>query len=646
MYIDRNKVVWTGITGRNGKDTPIALRDDEAVEVLNVDFSDGALGAKRRGSTSVTLTDGPTSGAGSLLRYVPADDETQATLWAAGGTALYRRPPNPTNAWVTPTLSDAPSSASGVDGAALNGKFFLAYNSAVNRLHVWNGPSGGTVRRVGLAPADAPTVANTGAGAYAATLRYYRVAWADISGSVTLRRGELSSEASFTPSGAGTAARLTRPARPNEEESHWLVYASSDGVYSNYHLIATVPVLTTTYDDSTAPASYTGDAPQIAGINIPPPSAKYIISDGNRLLMAGAHETSTASGQTEVKNNRVWYTRVLGSSGIGDDETIPNTAATGLTPAQKNWIDVGENDGGIITGLALVSGIIYVFKPQQIWRLVPTGDDLQPYRAINMTREVGCLRHQSIVLGEDAQGAPALYFYSYRGPYRLSVDGVLTYIGRPIEDVWYASTSKTSVFGVYHAELRQVWHYLAAATVGAARIAVLDVHTGGWSLFTVPNAWDCAVMFSNTVTGSDGSKVASSDQRPYFGGTDKIFRYDADGATDDNGTTFQAYIQSKPYFPAGIGRRVLTHDAVLLAETSSGVTITLTVTRDFGAETKTATALLTASGSETRTLKRLEESGFGGLGAVQFTVGDSAAIANAWVLDALAVPVTPQESLS
>ena len=67
------------------------------------------------------------------------------------------------------------------------------------------------------------------------------------------------------------------------------------------------------------------------------------MSDTNRILLAGAWETTGTADQTEPKQNRVWYTPVLGSTDEGDDERIPNTVD------QQNWVDVGNE--GPITGL-------------------------------------------------------------------------------------------------------------------------------------------------------------------------------------------------------------------------------------------------------------------------------------------------------
>ena len=112
---------------------------------------------------------------------------------------------------------------------------------------------------------------------------------------------------------------------------------------------------------------------------------------------------------------------------------------------------------------------------------------------------------------------------------------------------------------------------------------------------------------------------------------------------DDAGTSFQAYIKSKPLRLAPIGQNVAVGQSIVVAKALSGVTITQTLDRDYGLETRTSTALLTASGSETRVIKKFEASDLAQAGAVQVQLGDGAAQNGAWSLDILSIPVMDQE---
>ena len=182
--------------------------------------------------------------------------------------------------------------------------------------------------------------------------------------------------------------------------------ASTDN--ANFYAIAqaatAVAIATTTYTDTIDPATYsTYTLSEQTGQFVVPTSWKYVITDGNRLLGAGAWETGG-------KNSRVWFTPVLGSTDHADDERIPNTTT------QKNWVDLNENDGGFITGLGgPIDGAVWAFKYRQIWKLVPTSDVSTPYLAKKRTTGIGCIEHRTIALAEDETGQPALYFMSHKG---------------------------------------------------------------------------------------------------------------------------------------------------------------------------------------------------------------------------------------
>lgn len=636
----RRALVFTGIRGRDGSNvSDLEIPQDRARDVVNCDFFRTPFARKRGGALAVATTGGTAFGGiiASLLRFVPGADETAAQLFGVDTAFLVKRLSAGTS-FADVTLKDAIATlAHHVIGATLNAKEFFAYDSAVDRLHVWDGS---TIRRVGLATPAIPTVADGGGGgAYAATLRTYKQAYTVQVAGVTVRRSELSGSVSFTPDGAHALATITKSAAINEGETHWELYgAASDGVYK---LLSTVVVGTTTANDSTAPASYSGVAPPTAGINTVPTSMKYLLSDGNRLLGAGAHESGGY-------NNRVWYTPVLGSSDVGDDERIPNT--TDL----KNWIDLDENDGGFITGLAgPLDGYPFVFKYSQFWRLVPTGDVLAPYvpRAIQKGSGIGAIWHKGIVMAEDDAGRPALYFWSpIGGCYRQGANG-LQYCGRDNEDITVnLGASNVVVCAVYYRAKRQVWFAVATGSSNDPdTLLIFDVRKGhadtngdvrgGWSKFTGSlAALRCLEMFSNTL-----GATMSRDLKPYLGQAGGTLLWKADQGTDDSGTTFQAYVDLPTKHPGGLDHFVSVENPYVLASADSQ-TLRTTVTGNYGAvAARTDDEDFTPAGSETRILKRFEGLEASDVMAMQIRVGDAAAISNGWNIDAVHVPYEVRE---
>mgnify|MGYP001613387091 CR=1 FL=1 len=654
--------------GRNQTDPPMALPFNQAVEAINVDWQDATLARKRGGAVVVALTGGTAMDdvQATLIRHVPGNSETAAELWAFDADLDLNKRLTGGTAWANVTFADAiATDAYAVVGASLNGKLFLAFDSAVDRLHVYD-PNLATpqVRRVNFATPGAPTAANTGAGAYAAVLRYYRVRWlqtATIGGAtVIVRRSEPGASVSFTPSGAGTHARVTQPTAAGEQETHWEVEVSIDN--SAWYLLAgrgtgvagsnlEIAIATTTYDDNTTAtaASYaTGAIADVAGYYARFPSVRYLLSDGNRLLGTGSWESSGAD--SAGKNSRIWFTPVLGSADRADDERVMNTTT------QKNWVDLNENDGGANTALGgPVNGVPYAFKYRQVWKLRPTGDVTTPYLPRKIRDDIGCVAHKSIALGEDAIGRPALYFLSHRGPYRITHDGDVQYLGRDNEDIWRAlNLGATTVVAhsVFHPDKHQWWLWISTGSNNIPDTKMmLDVQRawpdengqirGGWAEHTSSSAAAaCSCLFSNTLGAS-----MSRDLKPHIGRATGTLIWKCDTADlDDGGTDFQAFVKTRPILTTdALGRKFGLGEPYLLAAALSNVTLTMTIDRDFGAETTTGTQVLTAAGSETRVFKKFEGLEMSEADVLQIQIGDGAAQEGQWTLDSLIFQKLPQE---
>lgn len=632
------QIVWTGMKGRDGsKPSTIGIPKDRFKEAINVDLYRAEFARKRGGSDDVFATttgEAFTGVLSSLFRYVPGADPTAAQLWGVddAATPVVMRLTGGT-AWASVTLVDAIASKPWeVSFAVLNSKLFMAYDSTVDRLHVYTSTAG-KVRRTGLQTPAAPTVANTGSGSYAAIARYYKVAYAVLSGSTVLYRSELSASVTFTPSGSGTAARVTKPASISEDETHWILYGSFDDEV--YHFLSTIAVGTTTYDDSADPLTYSGDAPPLAGTHTNWTSVKYLLSTGRQLLGAGSWESGGY-------NNRVWYSAFLGQTTAGDDESVIQTDEI------KNYVDVDENDGGVVVGLGgPLDGRPLVFKTNQVWRLVPTGLDSTVYvpRPIFKGSGLGCIRHQTIVTAIDEGGRPAVYWLSNEGPYRIGSDGPQAMVD-DVQDVWntvnLAATNVTA-FSVYHPDKKQVWWWIATGSSNDPdTLLIYDVTKGrpddvgrvrgGWTKYTGNiAAARCACLFSNTLAAA-----MSRDLKPYIGRSTGTAMLKADTtATDDAGTDFQAYVDLPDTHFAGLFHKCKVAHPLILGNAGSQ-SLQITLTMNYGEVAgRTGSQSMAARGSETRVLRAVESIEFGDDAyAIQPRIGDSAASDQAWTIDA------------
>jgi hypothetical protein len=635
-------LVWTRCRGINQFDSPLDVPEDAAADGRNMHRYEGALGSKRAGSTAQTLTGDTHSGYNALIKFLPGQDETAAELFivSSDGTVKILRVAAGT-AKSNLTLKDnVATRAWDVSSAVLNGKLYLAYDSTVNRMHVFDPALSTTVvRRSGHATPAAATVADTGAGAYAATLRYYRIQWRTKSGSTLQRSSLLGTAVSFTPSGTGTHARITQPTVPSEGESHWAIYGSADDI--SYYELAEVVIGTTTYDDNETPSDYdvNDPAPQ-EGFYTPFPSVKFIGTDGNRLYGLGVWETSAGDSVTP-KAGRFFFTPVLDTSDADDDERISNTTTI------EGWIDLSRNAGAVDRGVSPkpVNGVIYAFFSKGIYMLIPTESAVAPYRRVLLTGELGALTHASIVVGEDKAGKECLYFLDpEKGPYRIGRNG-LEWVGKDVSGTWATlnpSATGQVAWGVY---LKKFQWVLFGIATGASNdpdtILVFDVSEGestiedgvryGWDIWTGDlAAARCAVIFAESMGASMGRT-----QTLYCGRNSdtKLLRYNT-STTSDDGTTFRGYQTSKAFVAEQVLREKSVLRSAVLATAESGVTLTQGLIRNFGDETtRTDTALLTAAGSETRVLKRFESPDLVGAYCFQVEIGDGSAAASGFTLE-------------
>jgi hypothetical protein len=637
----RKTLTITNLRGRDGSTTAdIAIPHTRAKEMRNVDLFRTPFARKRNGCDDIfdeTTSEAFTGVISALGRHVPGADETAAQLWAidAAATPVVQYLAGGT-AWATPTLKDniatRPQDAVFVP---FKGKLWIFYDSTQDRTHLYDGS---TVRRVGLATPAAATVADTGSGSYAATLRYYKIIYVNTTDG---RWSEASASVSFTPSGSGTHARITKPAAINEGESHWKIYASLDNTL--YFLIATVAVGTTTYDDNTSytsVANISGNDPiPVVGANTVPTSAKFGVVHDNKMLMGGSWESQNSS--------RIWFTPALGSSDYADDERIPSTVDF------DNWVDVSEKDGDYLTGLGpAIQGMPIAYKNRHIYKLAPTHDPTAPYTVHQITDRVGSIRHHLIAMGTDENGNPAQYFWSHQGPYRLGVGG-LQYLGKDVEDIHDTlNIDATTVvgFAIWHEDKHQVWFYLATGTSNTPDVVcVFHVKRGspeknpatgevdirnGWTTFDggIAEARS-GVMFAESFAASMPRTLL-----PYIGSTSgngKLFRCDTGQV--DNGTEFEAYVTLPEKHLAGFSDMLAVTKVIVLG-TAGSHTLTLTMTRNYGCEPRSSVARLSAeTGDQTRRQTTFQDASHADAKSIGMRLGDICPTAYPWQIDMIEI---------
>lgn len=655
--------------GRNGADPAFLLPDSQCVEAFNVDWTHASVAHKRLGATNFPIQapvglppfTGHISFLGRHVPNVPVDayhptvDERNAELWAADDAAtpvigVRQAVPGGAFGFIAPTISD-PVTGKGwqIQGVTLRGRYYLAYQSGVNRLHVASSGSTAIVRCGLKAPAGVPTMADTGTGSYPATARAYRVRAITQASGVTTRRSEPGpSSAGFTPSGTGSGVLITYPTTgaPGEGETHYELEVSPDGI--NFYVLHTDPIGTGSYTDTTAWTDYhllpVSPATGTYGLQR---SYRFLAVDNNRLIGFGCFD------QTDLQT-RLEFSAVIGSSNVSDAERVP----------LNNYIDLDDADGGEPTGLiGPVFGAVYAFKYHQVWKLTPTGDVNAPYSIYPVSKVVGAVSQRSIVLAEDLNGNPVVYFLSTRGPYRLGVSG-LQFLGWPIDDLVRGPATGVNfdatnvvAHALWYAEKGQVWFYVATGTYNDPNEKwMFDVRRSAWARHRgASTTARCSLMYARA-PATAGSK-GSYDRKPYIGQWDdsvlvgpppgpQIWRCDDENAGGtDVGFLFQGYVLTKPYPLGGLGAYCTVGQGTLVAVASSGSQVSLSITRDFGLETRSSLASLTPVASEARIQHLFDAAGMGGAWVVQFWIGDTGAVGDVWTIDAVTVNYTKDEAL-
>lgn len=653
--------------GINGVDAPQRVADTQCVSAINIDFYGSPLGAKRAGVEAQTLTSSPfTAKISSLFRHVPGIDETVAELWGvdAAATPNIGRLTGGT-AWATPTLKDVPTGNGwDVTFASLNGLLFIAYKSAVDRLHVWD-PVSNSVRRTGLAQAGGTAAADTGVGTYPAVLRYYRMRWTEQRAGITVRRSETLGTAAtaFTPSGSGLAARVTQAGVISEGETHWEIEASTDNAI--FYRIATVAVGTTTYDDSALVATYASNPlSATAGFYSLQRSYRFIAADQGRVLGFGMFTSTNPQ-------SRVEFSAVIGSSDVGDAERVP----TG------NYKGLDENDSGVPTGLCgPVDGSFFAFKYRQFWKGTPTGDATQPYTWVALDKTAGAVGPKAITVGEDERGNAAIYFMSYLGPYRYGTQGK-EYLGKHVEHLTIGNaadagggtittldleSTTVACHALWYPAKRQVWLWCSQMTLssgvstrsidptyvlvyGVGRSGLAQAgfsgtyeasQPSGWTTFQSPVAGGlgnarCSVLFANTIAAA-----MSRDLKPYAGmttGNNVLGKCDT--GTQDLGVNYLARFTTKVYAPWGDDYEGTIAGGQLVAVAASGVSVTVTTFANFQpliAQSVTSSVSLTPAGTEAFVKPRIGgDVAWSNVQWVQWQVGEVAVANTTWRLTEL-----------
>jgi hypothetical protein len=369
------------------------------------------------------------------------------------------------------------------------------------------------LRLAGVLQASGTAAVDSGTGTYATTVRYYRTRFIERIAAVTVRRGEPSDTVTFTPSGTGDSVRLSQPTNDpgNAGITHWEVEASADN--ANFYRIDTKRMDEAYYYDSADPTTYvSGTLSEDIGAYEAPPRTRAIGVDRDRVLFAG--------GITE-HFSRVWYTPVLGTTDVSDEERVPT----------DNYLDIEASDDDHITAvIGPVANAMLVFKRRSFFRLVRTGDVAAPYEVVKVAEGVGVEAMSDLCLAPGAARAEAIYFVNRHGAWRYDGDTGLERLNGDLAPVWQDETTPSTMRRVVYYPTRDVVLFGAYA---------YHLATGGWSYL----AWGGGNPALQVVCRFAGDTATSRLVMPSAGATDDGV-YQAD---DMNALTAGTDVDSAPF---------------------------------------------------------------------------------------------------
>lgn len=606
--------------GQNDTDPPHMLADDQCVLAENVEFFYSTLGERRNGCGPLVITSSTFDTAANsiivhLSQWFPTNDVLAPEFFgvsAVPGTSAVVAA-RTAGTWLPITPTDALTTSApdiyNVATATVNGKLFVAYRSAQDRLHVREATSNNLIRTGLDEPPISPPAADTaGAGTFAGT-RYYRARFIVMSGTTVVRRSEPSDSTTFVPSGTNIGATITKPTAIGEGETHWELEASTDDVL--FYVLATTVVGTTTVEDTTvfAVGYSAGVLSHAIGAYLLQPSARFLAVDGDRLIGAG-HWTDT------TKQAQIWWSAVYNDPGAGNDERLP-IVTTGDVEI-SNTTNLDNYDGGPITGIVTGDfGTWYGFKWEGIYKMVRTGDITRAYDVVTLSKRRGGIMG-SIVRGIDENGAGCVYFLDPQfGPSRLGVSGLQTIVG--LRDTWARINLQATAIvarAVFYPFKQQVHWWIAVDGSDTPnlklvlQVSELKYVSGGtvgrgWSTATgrIAEAYSAAI-FTEVVSIDN---VVQLSERPFIGLTAPDYIQRCDTESTDAGHAYVATIRTRPYLVTGLLGRWGAMSAALLATANASSSVVVKLIRDFGLETKTITTSLAPEGSETQVIKFFDD---------------------------------------
>ena len=297
------------------------------------------------------------------------------------------------------------------------------------------------------------------------------------------------------------------------------------------------------------------------------------------------HRKMPTSEHLIVHANKMWAANITEASFGIASTTYPNRIRWSLENAPENWDEdnyfdiVGGGNG--ITGMAVVSGQLIIFKPNAVYAIY--GYDSDNFQVVELTNRIGCLSHHAI-----AQSDNGVYWYSHN-------QGLYYYNGSSIEDKFINLRTAIDVSHINPSEHesisvswvgRRVWISAPYSTGNPAVVPTVNfvfdpsIDNGVYTMFSSYDNYGLVGGCDWTDDSNLDYRLMCHPSQPY------VVRVDLyDEIQDDiNGTaqSFLSYYRTK-WQDGGnyVTKKMWRRPDFIVKETSSTSTISVDVYHDF-----------------------------------------------------------------
>lgn len=350
--------------GLNIDTSKYEIDDNEAIGLINFDFTESGILTSRRGYRRYTPTAiSGLTGVYGLYRYYKKNESTKYFI-ATGATGIYSI--STAGVETALTINETLTTNYRFSFAVLNDILYMT--NGINKPLAWSGT--GNVRQMGIVAPSAGSSALDSGGTCTDGVHQIRITYYNSTDSIESSHYTVTSR---TCGSGNNKINLSSLAASSDSQVDYIrIYMTAAGG-STFYYVTQQSDSTATYVINASDATIQANAAYGATNYLPPPTtAKFI---------------EVASRRIYLTKNSTYKSRLYWSE-IDTPEYFP----------ANNYRDINPDDGDVISGLIHWNDMLYVFKENGTYCLTdpadPSNSDLR-----EISKDIGCISPYSIASG-------------------------------------------------------------------------------------------------------------------------------------------------------------------------------------------------------------------------------------------------------